>query len=50
MFCPYVSYSLSGQLNRKKVLWNKKKPNIPGAEGDKEANSQYHKNCREWLF
>ena len=37
-------------INEKKVLWAQKKPNIPGVDGDKEANSQYHRNCQEWLL
>ena len=37
-------------VNQKKVLCAKKKTNIPEAEGDREANSQDHKNCQKWLF
>ena len=40
MIRPYVWYSLSGQLIHKKVLWAKKRPNNPRAEGDRGANSQ----------
>ena len=43
----YDWYNLNGQLIRKKVLRAKKKPNIPEAEGDREANSQDHKNCQK---
>ena len=43
MFPLYDWYNLKGQLIRKKVLCAKKKPNIPEAEGDREANSQDHK-------
>ena len=50
MFPLYDWYNLKGQLIRKKVLCAKKKPNIPEAEGDREANSQDHKNCQKWLF
>ena len=36
-------------ISRKNILrtnsYSKKKPNIPGAEGDREANSQNHINC-----
>ena len=34
-------------INHKKVLRPKKKPNIPRAAGDREATSQYHKNCQK---
>ena len=47
MFPLYDWYNLKRQLIRKKVLCAKKKPNIPEAEGDREANSQHHKNCQK---
>ena len=47
MFPLYDWYNLNGQLIRKKVLCAKKKPNILGDEGDREANSQEHKNCQK---
>ena len=47
MFTLYDWYNLKGQLIRKKVLCTKKKPNNPEAEGDREANSQDHKNCQK---
>ena len=50
MFPRYDWYNLKGQLIWKNVLCAKKKPNIPNAEGDREANSQDHKNCQKWLF
>ena len=34
-------------INHKKVLCAKKKPNIPGVEGDREASFQNHKNCQK---
>ena len=37
-------------VNQRKVLCAKKKPNIHGDEGDREANSQDHKNRQEWLL
>ena len=40
MFPLYDWYNLKGQLIRKKILCVKKKPNIPRAEGKREANSQ----------
>ena len=33
-------------VNHKKILCSKKEPNIPGAKGDRENNSQHHKNFR----
>ena len=33
-------YNLKGQLIRRKILCAKKKPNIPRAEENREANSQ----------
>ena len=47
MFPLYDWCNLKGQLIRKKVLCAKKKPNILGDEGDREANSQEHKNCQK---
>ena len=47
MLPPYDWYNFKRQLIRKKVLCAKKKPNITEAEGDREANSQYHKNCQK---
>ena len=47
MFHPLSLVQFKWAVNQKIVLCFKKKPNIPGAEGDREANSQGHKHYQK---